>query len=175
VLMQYIYMNSSYEIFFHNVRKTLFSTFHRLFNTHFRTMKMVTTNLKADKTNMALLSELLGVSPLGLKNLEKERMTLRFYKPLMTQVKRVAEAKNISVNLYLEQAVVEKLKMDSLSAELRDEVDTYSLLKNKNIDELAYLKKLLTQTLQDNNRLKKAVEKYRSTNNGMEFESFELF
>lgn len=81
----------------------------------------------------------------------------------------------MSVNLYLEQAMVEKLKMDELSVQLNEEVETYSLLKNKDVDELAYLKQLLNKTLQDNHKLKKAVDKYRSTNNGREFESFELF
>lgn len=175
VRMQYIYVQSLSEGFANNVHEILFSMFRRIFRSPFRTMQMVTTNFKRDEANMGFLLDFLKTNPSSLKKLEKERVTLRFYKPLIIQVKRIAEAKNISLNLYLEQALVEKLKMDSLSDKLKEEVNDYSLLKNKDIDELVYLKHLLNKTLQDNQRLKTAVEKYRSTNNGMEFESFELF
>jgi|EP01086_Lenisia_limosa_P017685 hypothetical protein len=138
-------------------------------------MKMVTTSSKHDRNEMSFLSDFLKLSPSSVKELEKERLTLRFHQPLIVKFKNAAKARNMSVNLYLEQAMVEKLKMDELSVQLDEEVETYSLLKNKDIDELAYLKQLLNKTLQDNHKLKKAVDKYRSTNNGREFESFELF
>ena len=119
--------------------------------------------------------DFLNLSPSSLKGLEKDRLTLRLYKPLVDRVKSEADAKNMSVNLYLEQAVVEKLKMDALTDRVDDDVDDYSLLKNKSQDQLAYLKSLLTKTLQDNEKLKKAVDKYRSVEHGPEFDSFELF
>lgn len=173
--MQYICVHTSYELFIHDARQVLLSTFSRIFHRYSRTMKMVTTNLKQNSKDMVFLSDFLKISQSSLKGLERERMTLRFHQPLIAQAKRVAEAKNISVNLYLEQALVEKLKMDSLENELDDDVETYSLLKNKNIDELVFLKQLLNKTLQDNQKLKKAVDTYRRTDNGREFESFELF
>jgi hypothetical protein len=115
------------------------------------------------------------LSPSSLKGLEKDRLTFRLYKPLVDRVKSEADAKNMSVNHYLELAVVEKLKMDALADRVDDDVDDYSLLKNKSQDQLAYLKHLLSQTLQDNERLKQTVEKYRSIEHGAEFDSFELF
>jgi len=139
----------------------------------FRTVKMVMNLYK--NTHQVFLSEFLGVRPSDLKNLERDRVTLRFYQPLLTMVKQAAENRNMSMTFYLEQAVVEKLKMDDLSQRFKDEVDNYSLLKNKEEDELACLKNLLSQTLHDNERLKKTVEKYRSTNYGPKFDSFEFF
>ncbi len=81
----------------------------------------------------------------------------------------------MSVNHYLELAVLEKLKIDTLTERVDDDVDDYSLLQNKSQDQLVYLKHLLSQTLQDNQRLKQTVDKYRSVEHGNEFDSFELF
>ena len=174
--MQYeCFYTSSYDFAFHDACQILSNVFSKVFHRYSRTMKMVTTSSKHDRNEMSFLSDFLKLSPSSVKELEKERLTLRFHQPLIVKFKNAAKARNMSVNLYLEQAMVEKLKMDELSVQLDEEVETYSLLKNKDIDELAYLKQLLNTTLQDNHKLKKAVDKYRSTNNGREFESFELF
>jgi len=125
--------------------------------------------------HQGFLADFLKVSPSDLKDLEKDRVTLRFYKLFLAKVKQAAEERNMSMTLYLEQAVVEKLKMDDLSLRFKDEVDNYSLLKNKEEDELACMKHLLSQTLHENDKLKQTVEKYRSTNYGSKFESFEFF
>lgn len=138
----------------------------------FSTVNMVMNNFSKHSGDFL---DFLNLSPSSLKGLEKDRLTLRLYKPLVDRVKSEADAKNMSVNLYLEQAVVEKLKMDALTDRVDDDVDDYSLLKNKSQDQLAYLKSLLTKTLQDNEKLKKAVDKYRSVEHGTEFDSFELF
>lgn len=174
--MQYICSyTSSYDFGFYDVFKVLSDVLREVFHSYSRTMKMVTTNSKHDSNEMSFLSDFLKLSPSSLKELEKERLTLRFHQPLIVKCKQAAKGRNMSLNLYLEQALVEKLKADELSEQLNDEVETYSLLKNKDLDELAYLKQLLNKTLQDNDKLKKAVDKYRSENNGREFESFELF
>lgn len=174
--MQYVcFYTSSYELAFHDACQVLSKVFSKVFHRYSRTMKMVNTTSKYDSNEMSFLSDFLKLSPSSVKELEKERLTLRFHQPLIVKFKKAAKARNMSVNLYLEQAMVEKLKMDELGVQLNDEVETYSLLKNKDVDELAYLKQLLNKTLQDNHKLKKAVDKYRSTNNGREFESFELF
>lgn len=138
----------------------------------FRTMNMVMHNIS--KHSVQLL-DLLNMNPSSLKDLEKDRLTVRFYKPLVDIVKSAAEANKMSVNHYLELAVFEKLKVDALAEKLNADMDDYSLLQNKSQDQLAYLKHLLSKTLQDNQRLKLAVDKYRSTEHGDEFESFELF
>ena len=138
----------------------------------FCTMNMVMNNISK---HSGQLLDLLKLNPSSLKNLEKDRLTVRFYKPLVDIVKSTAEAKNMSVNHYLELAVLEKLKIDTLTERVDDDVDDYSLLKNKSQDQLAYLKHLLSQTLQDNQRLKQTVDKYRSVEHGNEFDSFELF
>lgn len=119
--------------------------------------------------------EFLNLSPSILKGIEKDRLTLRLYKPLVERVKSQAEANNISVNSYLELAVLEKLKVDALTEIVDKDIDSYSLLQNKSVSELDFLKTLLSQTLQDNQRLKQAVEQFRSTAHGDEFDSFELF
>ena len=174
--MQYVcFHTSSHELAFHDACQILINAFSKVFRKYSRTMKMVTTNFKYSNNEMSFLSDFLKLSPSSLKELERERLTLRFHQPLIVKFKEAAKARNMSVNLYLEQAMVEKLKTDELSAQLKEEVETYSLLKNKDITELVYLKQLLNKTLQDNHKLKKAVDKYRSTNNGSEFESFELF
>ena len=138
----------------------------------FSTVNMVMNNFSKHSGDFL---DFLNLSPSSLKGLEKDRLTFRLYKPLVDRVKSEADAKNMSVNHYLELAVVEKLKMDALADRVDDDVDDYSLLKNKSQDQLAYLKHLLSQTLQDNERLKQTVEKYRSIDHGAEFDSFELF
>jgi len=148
-------------------------SYHKVCHDIFQTVKMVMNLYK--NAHKGFLAEFLQVSPSDLKDLEKDRVTLRFHKPLLARVKQAAEERNMSMTFYLEQAVVEKLKMDDLSLRFKDEVDNYSLLKNKEEDELAYLKHLLSQTLHENDKLKTTVEKYRSTNYGSKFESFEFF
>ena len=138
----------------------------------FSTVNMVMNNFSKHSGDFL---DFLNLSPSSLKGLEKDRLTFRLYKPLVDRVKSEADAKNMSVNHYLELAVVEKLNMDALADRADDDVDDYSLLKNKSQDQLAYLKHLLSQTLQDNERLKQTVEKYRSIEHGAEFDSFELF
>ena len=138
----------------------------------FSTVNMVMNNFSKHSGDFL---DFLNLSPSSLKGLEKDRLTFRLYKPLVDRVKSEADAKNMSVNHYLELAVVEELKMDALADRVDDDVDDYSLLKNKSQDQLAYLKHLLSQTLQDNERLKQTVEKYRSIEHGAEFDSFELF
>ena len=135
-------------------------------------MNMVMNNISK---HSGQLLDLLKLNPSSLKDLEKDRRTVRFYKPLVDIVKSTAEAKNMSVNHYLELAVLEKLKIDTLTERVDDDVDDYSLLQNKSQDQLVYLKHLLSQTLQDNQRLKQTVDKYRSVEHGAEFDSFELF
>lgn len=138
----------------------------------FSTVNMVMNNFSKHSGDFL---DFLNLSPSSLKGLEKDRLTFRLYKPLVDRVKSEADAKNMSVNHYLELAVIEKLKMDALTERVDDDVHDYSLLKNKSQDQLAYLKRLLSQTLQDNEKLKKAVDKYRSVEHGSEFDSFELF
>jgi len=138
----------------------------------FSTVNMVMNNFLKHSGDFL---DFLNLSPSSLKGLEKDRLTFRLYKPLVDRVKSEANARNISVNNYLELAVIEKLKMDALTEKVDDDVHDYSLLKNKSQDQLAYLKCLLSQTLQDNEKLKKAVDKYRSVEHGSEFDSFELF
>ena len=138
----------------------------------FSTVNMVMNNFSKHSGDFL---DFLNLCPSSLKGLEKDRLTFRLYKPLVDRVKSEADAKNMSVNHYLELAVIEKLKMDALTERVDDDVHDYSLLKNKSQDQLAYLKRLLSQTLQDNEKLKKAVDKYRSVEHGSEFDSFELF
>lgn len=138
----------------------------------FSTMHMVMNTVSK---NSGQLLDFLMLNPSSLKNLEKDRLTFRLCKPLVEILKVEANAKNMSVNHYLELAVLEKLKMDALTERINEDVDDYSLLKNKSQDQLAYLKNLLNQTLQDNKRLKQVVDKYRRTEHGDEFDSFELF
>ena len=83
---------------------------------------------------------------------------------------------NLSVYVSTEHTILKrKLKIDTLTERVDDDVDDYSLLQNKSQDQLLYLKHLLSQTLQDNQRLKQTVDKYRSVEHGNEFDSFELF
>ncbi|RSZ23199.1 hypothetical protein [Acinetobacter bereziniae] len=142
------------------------------YHAFFSTMNMV---MNTFTRNSGRLLDFLMSDPSSFKNLEKDRLTFRLYRPLVEIVKVEANAKNMSVNHYLELAVIEKLKMDALTEKVDDDVDDYSLLENKSQDQLAYLKRLLNQTLQDNQRLKQVVDKYRSTEHGNEFDSFELF
>ena len=138
----------------------------------FSTVNMVMNNFSKHSGDFL---DFLNLSPSSLKGLEKDRLTFRLYKPLVDRVKSEADAKNMSVNHYLELAVLEKLKIDTLTERVDDDVDDYSLLQNKSQDQLVYLKHLLSQTLQDNQRLKQTVDKYRSVEHGNEFDSFELF
>lgn len=154
-------MHMTYQWYFIDKCRVLFST-----------VNMVMNNFSKHSGDFL---DFLNLSPSSLKGLEKDRLTFRLYKPLVDRVKSEADAKNMSVNHYLELAVIEKLKMDALTERVDDDVHDYSLLKNKSQDQLAYLKRLLSQTLQDNEKLKKAVDKYRSVEHGSEFDSFELF
>lgn len=154
-------MNVTYQWYFIDKCHVLFST-----------VNMVMNNFSKHSGDFL---DFLNLSPSSLKGLEKDRLTFRLYKPLVDRVKSEADAKNMSVNHYLELAVIEKLKMDALTERVDDDIHDYSLLKNKSQDQLAYLKRLLSQTLQDNEKLKKAVDKYRSVEHGSEFDSFELF
>lgn len=173
--MQSICLSRSNYVTSYNFDCILLSMCRTAFHRFFRTMKMVTTQYKRNTKDENSLEIYFKMNPSSHTRLEKERVTLRFPQLLMAEARKVAEVKNMSMNLYLEQALVEKLKVDSLNTQINEDIETYSLLKNESVDELACLKQLLQKTLHDNEKLKKTVEEYRSTNNGREFESFELF